>query len=171
MMTVAVGRRWQRWCLLLLAADGVSNGPARWRCPDVSALSNDDNQNKTPREETERISFPICISMLVAALFSYYFEHTQTLFLCGLLCFALHYLTRTFFCDDITSLNFNFIQYNTLMVITQHFKGSQISTKKGKLNSSFDFSEFPSLLSTFTPIGSFFSHDSSTDRKLLNFLL
>lgn len=35
------------------------------------------------------------------------------------------------------------------MVITQHFKGSQISTKKGKLNSSFDSSEFPSFLSTF----------------------
>lgn len=35
--------------------------------------------------------------------------------------------------DDITSLNcifFTFLQYNTLMVITQHFKGSQIALKR-----------------------------------------
>lgn len=60
--------------------------------------------------------------------------NTQTLiFFMRLIYFTLSH--THFLCDDITSLNFNFNQYNTLMVITQHFKGSQISTKKGKLNS------------------------------------
>lgn len=94
------------------------------------------------REREDTVSNIYISTILLAALFSYYFEHTQTLFLYDFSA-SLYtlYLTRTFFSDDITSLNFNFIQYNTLMVITQHFKGSQISTKKGKLNSSLDSNE------------------------------
>lgn len=65
--------------------------------------------------------------------------HKLYFYTTDLLRFTLSY--THFLCDDITSLNFNFIQYNTLMVITQHFKGSQISTKKGKLNSSLDSNE------------------------------